>query len=169
MSEQTNQINGVDVEGLRRFRDQARQDLSCADRNPQLVATWVGADGSRVKLRDIELDVGVPGRMNPMQLLLASLAACDVDVIATHASLLGIELEKLSIEATGHFNVRSYLGIEGAPGSGYDQIAYTVRLRAPRATREQLSRLRAALERSSPVGDSLNRPVALRMSFEAET
>lgn len=48
--------------------------------------------------------------------------------------------------------MRSYLGLSGAPGSGYDPNDYTVRLHAPGVSEAQLTALREALERSSPVG-----------------
>ena len=101
-----------------------------------------------------------------MQMLLATLAACDVDLVAMHASFLGIPIESLSVVATGYFNV-PYLGLEGAPGSGYDRIAYTVRIVAPGATAGR-SPTCARGERSSPVGDSLVRAIPLKLAFEAK-
>jgi len=76
-------------------------------------------------------------------------------------------IESLSVEAKGHFNVQSYLGLEGAPGSGYDAISYTVRLSVPGATPEQIAHLRERCELSSPVGDSLARAIPLQLEFEA--
>lgn len=110
---------------------------------------------SRVEFGDKVAHLGGDDDFNAMQMLLAALAACDVDLVAMHASFLGIPVESLAVEATGHFNVRSYLGLEGAPGSGYDHISYTVRISAPGATPEQIAYLSERCERSSPVGDSL--------------
>jgi len=169
MTKANNVINGVDLDELEGFRRRAREDPSCADRNPVAVAEWKGSDRSLVRIRDKTIEVNTPGALSPMQLLLASLTACDVDVAAQHAALLGVELEALSVEAKGHFNVRSYIGLDGAPGSGYDAIDYTVRLRARGATPEQIARLREALEKSSPVGDSLTRSIPLRLELEVET
>jgi len=42
-----------------------------------------------------------------MKLLLMSLAAGDVDLIANRASPLGIEIESLTVEASGHFNLQA--------------------------------------------------------------
>ncbi len=160
-------LNGVPVAALNNFIEAVRNDPASADRNPKLVAHWVGGSRSRVEFKNIVTYVGGDDELNPMQTLLASLAACDVDLIATHASLMGLTIETLSVEATGHFNVRSYLGLPDAPGSGYDSIAYTVRACIPGATPEQLAELRQRLERSSPVGDSLARPIRMQMQFEA--
>jgi len=149
------------------FRDLVAQDPTKAERNPALVAHWVGGSRSRVGCKDKVVHIGGDDELNPMQMLLATLAACDVDVVAMHASLLGLNIESLSVEASGHFNVQSYFGLDGAPGSGYDAIAYTVRLSVPGATAEQISHLRERCERSSPVGDSLTRAIALKLEFEA--
>ena len=85
--------------------------------------------------------------------------------MATHASLLGLEIQGLEVEAKGHFNIRRLLGLEG-PRPGYDRIAYTIRLRAPGATEEQIALLREMCERGSPVGDSLARAIPLDLKIE---
>lgn len=160
-------LNGVPVAALNNFIEAVRNDPASADRNPKLVAHWVGGSRSRVEFKNIVTYIGGDDELNPMQMLLASLAACDVDLLAMHASLMGLKIETLSVEAKGHFNVRSYLGLPDAPGSGYDSIAYTIRVRAPDATPEQLEQLRKQVEYGSPVGDSLARHVHLQMQFEA--
>ena len=100
-----------------------------------------------------------------MKMFLACLAACDVEVIATHASLLGLRIEDLEIEASGHFAIRRLLGLDG-PAPGYDRVSYTVRLRAPGATEEQVARLREMCERGSPVGDSFGRSTPPTLKLE---
>jgi uncharacterized OsmC-like protein len=160
-------INGVNVADQLEFRNLCKQDPSKADRNPVLVAHWVGGSRSRVEFKDKSVHIGGDDDFNPMQMLLATLAACDVDLIAMHASFLGLKIESLTAEATGHFSVQSYLGLEGAAGSGYDGISYTVRLSAPGATAAQIAYLRERCERSSPVGDSLTRVIPLKLEFAA--
>lgn len=164
---QATEINGVNVTELVEFRDIVRQDPTNADRNPTLVAHWVGGSRSRVEFKDKVVQMGGDDELNPMQMLLATLAACDVDLVAVHAAFLGLRIESLSVEATGHFNVQSHLGLDNAPGAGYDAIAYTVHLSVPGATPEQIAHLRERCERSSPVGDSLARAIPLRLEFEA--
>ncbi len=134
-----------------------------------MVAHWSGGSRSRIEYNDLVTSLGGEGELNPMQMLLASLAACDVDLIAMHASFLGIKVESLSVEASGHFNVQSYLGLENGPGAGYDEITYTVHLRIPGATPEQIAYLRERCERSSPVGDSLSRIIPLTLKMEVES
>ena len=161
-------INGVNVSELLEFKDRVAQDSTKADRNPMLIAHWVGGSRSRVEFKDKVVHIGGDDELNPMQMFLATLAACDADLVAMHASFLGLKLESLTVEATGHFNVQSYLGLDNAPGSGYDAIAYTVRLSAPGVTPEQIALLRERCQRSSPVGDSLTRAIPLKLEFEAD-
>ena len=166
MSEVT-EINGVNVAELLEFKNMCKQDPTRADRNPMIVAHWVGGSRSRVEFQDKIVHLGGDDELNPMQMFLASLAACDVDLVAMHASFLGLKVESLSVEVTGHFNVRSYLGIEDTPGPGYDGVSYTVRLSAPDITPEQIAQLRDRCERSSPVGDSMGRAIPLKLEFTA--
>lgn len=162
------ELNGINVTRLRELKDTCRRDPSRADCNPALVAHWVGSRRSRVEFRDKVVHIGGGEDLNSMQMLLAALAACNADVVATHASILGLEIERLSVEAKGHFDMRSYLGLE-APGPGYDAISYTVRLSAPGASPEQIARLRERCERSSPVADSLARRIPLKLEFDSNT
>ncbi len=161
-------INGYNVRALRERRERIARDASLTERNPELVARWVGESRARVEFKDIVTHMGGESELNAMQSVLAALAACDIEVITHGAALAGIQIEDLSIEARGHFNVRALWGFEDAPGAGYDQISYKVRVRAPGATPEQLAQLRERCERSSPVGDTLTRRVPLILEFVSE-
>ena len=161
-------VNGIDVDELRDYVATVAQDPMEADRDPVVVARWVGAERAEVTLPPGEAPVffGGDGEPNAVKMLLASLAACDVDLVANRASLLGVKIESLTVEATGHFNVLRYLGLDAPDGPGYDRIAYTVRLKTRGATSEQLAELRRACEEASPVGDTLRRSVALSLEFD---
>ncbi|HKZ69227.1 MAG TPA: OsmC family protein [Anaerolineales bacterium] len=160
-------LNGNNVTELNQFIEAVRRDPTRADRNPKLTAHWVGGSRSRVECDDKVMYIGGDDELNAMRVLLAALAACDVDVIATHASLMGLEIETLSVEVGGRFNVCAYLGLPEAPGSGYDGVAYTIHARIPGATLEQLAELRRRVEYGSPVGNSLARAIPLKMNFDA--
>jgi len=130
-----------------------------------VVAHWDGKSASRIEFEDKVAHIGGRDELNPMQFALAALAACDVDLVAMHATMMGIEVRDLRVEASGHFNVQSFMGVENTPGSGYDEIAYRVILDAPDATSEQLAYLAERCELSSPVGDTLARSVKMTLEF----
>lgn len=163
---QITEINGVNVTKKLEFKSLVMKDPGKADNNNTLVAHWVGGSRSRVELKDKVVYLGGPGEFDAMQMLLATLAACDVDLMALHASFLGLKIESLSVEVVGHFNVQSYLGLEGAPASAYDAISYIVRVSIPSATPNQIAYLRERCERSSPVRDSLARSIPLKFEFK---
>jgi uncharacterized OsmC-like protein len=167
--DQSAEVNGINVAKMLEFKKMCGQDPAAADHNPTLIGHWTGGSRSRVEFRDKVLNVGGPGNFDAMQLLLASLAACDIDLVAVHAAFLGLKIESLSAEVTGHFNLKAYLGLEAKSGSGYDKIAYTVRASIPGATPEQLAYLRERCERSSPVADSLARAIPVKLEFTASS
>ncbi len=82
-----------------------------------------------------------------------------------HSAMIGLEVKSLSVEASGHFNVQSYMGLEDKPGAGYDQISYKVILDAPDATPEQIDYLIERCKKSSPVGDTLERSISMTLEF----
>jgi uncharacterized OsmC-like protein len=155
----------MDQEAFFSFKDQVEEDSTRADRWPTVIAEWDGKSASRIQFEDKVAHIGGRGELNPMQFLLAALAACDVDLVAMHATMIGLEVNSLRVEASGHFNVQSYIGLEDKPGAGYDQISYKVVLDAPEATPEQIAYLTERCERSSPVGDTLARKVAMTLEF----
>lgn len=161
-------INGVDVEKVKQTQAEAKSDASTAERQPKLTAHWLGASETRVDFGDISIKIGGEGEMRAMQVLLASLAACDVDVVAMNASLMGLAIDKLWIEVTGHFNTQSFYGIENAAGPGYDSISYLVHIKAPKITPEQMEELKEKCEKTSPVGDTLTKSVPLTFDIKAE-
>ena len=158
-------VNGMDQEALFSFKDKIVEDSTQADRWPTVIAHWDGKSASRIQFEDKEAHIGGRGELNPMQMVLASFAACDVDLVAMHATMIGLEVNSLRVEASGHFNVQSYIGLEDKLGSGYDQISYKVILDAPDATPEQIAYLVERCEQSSPVGDTLARNVSMTLEF----
>src|SRR3990170_8259124 len=131
-------VNGINEPEMRQYIEECERDPNKAERNPTVTAKWVAGSQAEVELKWRKIRIGGDDDPSAMTVLLASLAACDVEVVATHAALLGLKLEGMEIEATGHFNIRRLLGLEG-PGPGYDRIGYTLRLFAPPANPEQVA------------------------------
>lgn len=160
-------INGVDVDKMKQTKKDIINDSSLAERQPSANAQWQGGSLAKVTLGDMTTQIGGDSNPTAMQVLLASLAACEVDLIAAHSALAGIKLDDLSVEATGHFNRSAYYGIENAPGSGYDRIDYVISIKAPGITGQQIKQLKKVCERFSPVGDSLSKPVRLTVKIKS--
>jgi uncharacterized OsmC-like protein len=161
-------LNGMEVDQLQEYIDSVVVDVAQADRDPMVTARWVGGTRAEVTSSLGGLPVYMGGDDDPsaMGMLLRALAACDVEVVVTRATLLGIEIEDLTIEAKGYFNIARYLGVDASSGAGYQRVSYTVRLKTKAgATPAQIADLRAALD-ASPVGDTFERNVPVSLEFD---
>lgn len=164
----THPINAMDADALRNEVQDLKDHPEKCRIDRTLTAEWVGGTRARIAGRNKELHIGGAGDFGAMSVALASFLACEVDVIATHATLRGIELERLSIEGNGRFDLGRYMGAAPEPSSGFQKIGYTVRIKAKNATPEQLRELVKLCETHSPVGDSLARAVPLELKVEVE-
>jgi len=160
-------INGMDVGELEAFIDAVAADRSKADRDAAITSRWIGGlrSAATSKLGGPTVFMGGEDDPGAMGMLLRSLAACDIEVVVTKATLLGITIEDLTIEATGDFNVANYLGLATDQGSGYRRISYVVHLRTSGATREQIEEIRRAVE-ASPVADTIARAVPINLELD---
>jgi uncharacterized OsmC-like protein len=158
---------GFNMDSYNKFKSRAQENPKVADRDKTAVAYWVQGEEARVVLGDKEVTIGADAGMNMMEMLLSSYAACDAAMVALHASFMDLKVERLKVEVSGHFNVAAYLGIEDAPGAGYDQISVKVYLDAPDATPEQLAYLHHISETGSPVGDTFSRIVPTELEIVA--
>jgi uncharacterized OsmC-like protein len=158
-------VNGMDVAELREYIESVAADSTKGEHEPTMTARWVGGFRAAITSSFGGPVVFMGGDDEPgaMGMVMRALAACDVEVVVTKATLLGVQIRELTIEATGHFNVAQYLGVPTDEGSGYSRVSYVVHLKVDSATPEQVEEIRRALE-ASPVGDTLKR--AVPVTFE---
>ena len=160
-------INAIDVNELEQMQARLRSDRAVGNKQPQVVARWIGGGSSEVVMGDRKMIIGGPGNLNAVSALLGSLGACDIDVILMHAALQGLVVEEVRMEISGKFNTAGFYGAADE-GSGYEEIESKVYIKAPGATEEQIAHLKEQCEHHSPVGDSLSRAVPLKLSIQVE-
>src|SRR5438876_10990929 len=95
---QGTRLNGTDVEELREYIDSVKADATRADREPQVVARWVGGTRAEVvsTLGGPPVYMGGDDDPSAMGMLLRALAACDIEVVVTRATPRGVELAALT-------------------------------------------------------------------------
>lgn len=164
----TRTLNLLDADELRNEVLELKRNLTKCKKVRKLTAEWVGGTRARVYSGDKQIFIGGEQDFGAMSVTLASFLACEVDVIATHATLRGIELERLTLEGTGDFNTARYMGVANEPSPGFQKIEYTMRVKAKNATTEQLRELAKLCETASPVGDTLARRVPTTMKILVE-
>lgn len=159
-------LNSLNESELKAQAAEVGKDSAKCQISRKLTAEWVGGTRAQIHSSDgnnnnPQLYIGGDQDFDAMSAMQASLLACEVDVIATHATLHGIELEKLTVEGDGEFNIARYMGDVKGPDPGYQKIGYTIKIKAKNATPEQLQNLAKICQTASPVGDSLIRSVAI--------
>lgn len=95
--------------------------------------------------------------MNPIELLLSSVAACETLTIALYAQQLGIELEDLQVEVEGDLDSAGMMGIGGFR-SGLTQIRTNVKIKS-NAKKSDLDMLITVMEARCPARDSVGNGV----------
>jgi len=158
-------INAIDVEQLKNAQERLKAEPSTGNKEPAILARWMGGGSAEITAGERKMVIGGEGNLNAMQALLASLAACDIDVILMHAALLGLVIEDLRIEIKGKFNTAGFYGAS-EESCGYQHIACTAHLKASGATPEQVAYLKERCERFSPVGNSLSSAVPLALDIQ---
>ena len=127
-----------------------------------LTATAVLGEGLRVDMaiRDHRLTIDEPKGIggtdagpSPVELLLASLTACQAITYRVWAMRLGIALETVAVETEGDMDLRGFLGGgDSATPAGFTALRLTVALGGPELP-ERYRELADAVDRHCPVLD----------------
>jgi uncharacterized OsmC-like protein len=91
-------------------------------------------------------------------LLLGALAACAQITCQMVAAAMGIPTEAINVRVEGDLDLQGTLGLSKDVPVGFQDIRVTFDVRAPQATAEQLSALRAKTEQYCVVMQTLERP-----------
>ena len=108
---------------------------------------------------------GTDTAQSPVELLLSSLATCQAITYRLWAAQLGVALERVEVEVTGHIDLRGYVGLDGDAAPGYERLEMRVALEGPDDP-ARYAELRDAVERHCPVLDVLTRPVPVECEVE---
>jgi uncharacterized OsmC-like protein len=106
---------------------------------------------------------------NPVELVLAALGSCQEITYRAFATALGIPLDTVSVELTGDIDLRGFFAVDPAVRPGYQRVHGTVKLRASKATAEQLQKLTAVVNAHCPVLDILTNPVPVSLDVSVVT
>ena len=91
-------------------------------------------------------------------LLLGALAACAQITCQMVAAAMGIPTEAINVSVEGDLDLQGTLGLSKDVPVGFQDIRVTFDVRAPKATTEQLSALRAKTEQYCVVMQTLQHP-----------
>jgi uncharacterized OsmC-like protein len=98
-------------------------------------------------------------------LLLGALAACAQLTCQLVATAMGIEVEDIRVSVEGELDLSGTLGISKSVAVGFEDIRTTFDIKAPTATREQLSALQEKTEQYCVVMQTLLQPPPIRTTW----
>lgn len=186
MSTTVNASNGIDVgqlvdtieaikadPNLAAFTFRARTTWQSGTHNVGEIDTFTHAgerDRTRVAPFRLEGDeppvlLGQNNGPNAVELLLQALGFCYAVGYVANAAARGIEIERMDYEIEGDFDVRPFLGLDGAR-PGFTTIRAKGTVSSPNATPEQLRELCQYVQDTSPVRDCLANSVPVQTSLE---
>ena len=110
------------------------------------------------KVDEPEVLGGTDLAANPVQLVLASLGACQAITYQVWAAKLGIALEGVDARVEGDIDLRGFFGLDETVRPGYSAIRLFVTLRGPEPP-ARYDELVAAVNHHCPVLDIVSNPV----------
>lgn len=171
--------NGVDVERLGHAVDAVTDDPEHGRFAFRAETEWTDAltcvtsiddfdqGGERVRTREFEIAGDEPEQIlgtrtapNAAELLLAALGSCLSVGYAANAAAMGIDLDSLRFELEGDVDLRGFLGISEDVRAGYNALSCTAHVDAD-ASAAELEELRARVEATSPILDTITNAVPL--------
>lgn len=120
-------------------------------------ATDSSVRGFAVRLDEPTALGGADSGPNPVEAVLAALGSCQAIVYRAYASALGLQLDRVEVDARGTLDLRGFLGL--APvAPGYQEVSFRVRIESPEAP-EKIRELTRIVDEHCPVLDVLRRPL----------
>ena len=163
--------NGVDATAVGAFA-QGLQDAAPPDGTRFAASVhWRGGFRNEIRVRDLrptyadepEVLGGTDTAANPVELILGALGSCLAIGYTAGAVARGITIEDLRIDLVGHIDLPVFFGLKDGH-AGYERIEARVHLRTD-APADAVAALHADVFRTSPVGNTLERPAALHVEL----
>jgi len=165
----------MDVRSLQRpLKDRYRQDpassqITLTARGSQTDAPIACSVDLGRAIYDAQAHTGVGGAGTGAcsgDLLLGALAACAQITCQMVAAAMGIPTDSIDVTVEGDLDLQGTLGLSKETAVGFQEIRIEFDIRAPQATEEQLSALRAKSEQYCVVMQTLLHPPKIENTWK---
>lgn len=163
--------NGVNATAVGAYA-QHLQEAAPAEGTPFHAAVhWQGGFRNEIRVRDLaptyadepEILGGTNTAANPVEQILGALGSCLAIGYTAGAVARGIRIEDLRIDLSGNIDLPVFFGLK-AGHAGYERIDAKVYLKTD-ASPAAIAALHDDVFRTSPVGNTLERPAALSIEL----
>jgi len=137
---------------------------------------WRKGDGFRstAQIRDFTIPMDEPPPLggansapNMVEMVLGAFGCCLTTGYVMNAALRGIELEDVQVDLDADLDLCGFFDLVPGTWPGYTDVRANVRLSAPNASAEELQALHDHVNRTSPVGCILARPINVQVSLQS--
>ena len=119
------------------------------------LAVEVEARGFKMTIDEPEGLGGSNTGMNPVELLLGSIGACQTIVATSFAPQFEIDLQDFWVELEGDLDPDGFLGLNDEVSKGYQNIRFNFHIKSD-ASEEKVKEFVEFIENTCPVGDTIN-------------
>ncbi|NCQ11911.1 MAG: OsmC family protein [Bacteroidetes bacterium] len=105
---------------------------------------------------------------NPVEIVLGALGACQEIVVKAYASVLGIEIQKVSVEAHGNLDLRGFFN-QSDERPGFTSVEFKTTIVTLETDQEKLAQLHYFTENRCPVLDIIQNAVPSKGVIEFVT
>ncbi|TNE73382.1 OsmC family peroxiredoxin [bacterium] len=121
---------------------------------------------AKINIRDFQLIIDEPNSLggtdlgpNPVEVVLGALGACQEIVVKAYASVLGIEVSSVKVEAQGHLDLRGFFN-QADVRPGFKEVKFNTIIETEETDAEKLKSLQFFAENRCPVLDIIQNAVA---------
>ena len=168
----TTLVSGVDTAALGSFVEHTQANSEYSGTTFSANVTWQGGFRNEIQIRDLAPQYadepavlgGTDIASNPVEQILGAFGACLSIGYTAGAIGRGIELRGLELALTGRIDLPVFFGLKDGH-AGFSDIDIVVTIDSD-ASPEALQELHQAVLRTSPVGNTLERPVTVHTRLE---
>ncbi len=167
-------INGIDESALRALASSVQGDPERGHVQFSAITEWRDGARATTAVRHFAIRSDEPPSLggsdlapNAVELLLSALGACLSVGFIYNAALQGLAIRTLVLEIHGRLDLAGFLGLPGGTPAGYTDIRVDCRIDSD-ARPEALGALASRVIATSPVTDTLRRPVPVELTVNGE-
>ena len=165
--------NGVDATAVVAYAQRLQTDAPAEGTPFSATVIWQGGFRNEIVVRDLPPTYadepfalgGTNTASNPVEQILGALGSCLAIGYTAGAVARGITIDDLSIDLTGAIDLPVFFGLK-AGHAGYEQIDAKVFIRSD-APKDAIEALHSDVFRTSPVGNTIERPAVLNVEVVA--
>ncbi len=105
---------------------------------------------------------GTDTGMNPVEVTLAALGACQAIVARVYAKKFKLKFDDLWVELEGDLDTDGFMNISDVR-RGFSEIRYNLHIKTD-APKEKVAEFVAFIEKTCPVGDTIANPVSVKLN-----